>query len=183
MVDDGTRAWAHRSGAMRVLGEARQRAERRQLGATGVLAVTLDDDERRDVGLLLGSQWDISGRRVSIPHLRKRLATRGVDLEELLVAIGGPIDDRVASRARAAESRRAEEAAATAILGAAIDRLVWPENGLTEVVVSQTLPPGGSGLRVLRAEALARVLDRLSPLHRSTGETGCHWQFSRPSAS
>ena len=172
MVDDGTRAWAHRPGSMKVLGEARRRAERRQLGATGYLVVTLDDDERRDVGVLLGSQWEISGRRVSIAHLRKRLATRGVNLEELLIAVGGPIDDRVLARERAVESRRAEEAAATATLGAAIDRLLGPGNGLTEVVAAQTLPPGGSGLRLSRAEALARVVERVSPLGRLDRRNG-----------
>ena len=169
MIDDGTRAWAQRPGAMRVLSEARRRAERGQLGATGVLAVVLDGDERRDVGLLLGSEWEISMRRVSIAHLRQRLATRGVGLEDLLVAVGGPIDDLVAARAHADESRRWEETAAASVLGAAIDRLCGPESGLLEKVVAHILPSSGTGRRLSRAEALAQVLDRLD---RRDGRTG-----------
>lgn len=165
MIDDGTRAWAQRPGAKRVLGEARQRAERGQLGATGFLAVALNDDERRDVGLLLGSEWQISARRVSIDNLRKRLTTRGVHLEDLLVALGGPIDDRVVARAAAVESRRLEEAAAASVLGAAIDRLCGPESGLLERVVADILPSSGTGRRLSRAGALAQVLDGLD--HRN----------------
>ena len=169
MIDDGTRAWAQRPGAMRVLSEARRRAERGQLGATGVLAVVLDGDERRDVGLLLGSEWEISVRRVSIAHLRQRLAARGVGLEDLLVAVGGPIDDLVAARAHADESRRLEEAAAASVLGAAIDRLCGPESGLLERVVAHILPSSGTGRRLSRAGALAQVLDRLN---RRDGRSG-----------
>jgi len=169
MIDDGTRAWAQRPGAMRVLDMARRRAERGQLGDTGVLAVMLDDDERRDVGVLLGSEWEISARRVSIAHLRKRLATRGVGLEDLLVAVGGPIDDLVAARARAAESRRLEEAAATSVLGAAIDRLCGPESGLLETVAADLPPSSGTGRRLARAAALAQVLDRVDPRDGRSG--------------
>jgi len=169
MIDDGTRAWAQRPGAMRVLSVARRRAERGQLGDTGVLAVVLDDDERRDVGLLLGSEWEISARRVSIAQLRKRLATRGVGLEDLLVAVGGPIVDLVAARAHAAESRRLEEAAAASVLTAAIDRLCGPESGLLETVVADLPPSGGTGRRLARAGALAQVLDRLD---RRGGRSG-----------
>lgn len=166
MIDDGTSAWAQRPGVKKTLREARRRAERGHLGATGVLAVALNEGERRDVGLLLGSEWQISARRVSIAHLRKRLAARGVDLEDLLVAVGGPINDRAAARARAVESRHAEEAAAATVLGAAIDRFLGPESGQLDLVVALTLPPSGAGLRLSRAEALAGVLDRLAPLDR-----------------
>ncbi len=169
MIDDGTSAWAKRPGAMKVLREARRRAERGQLGSTGVLAVALNDEERRDVGLLLGLEWQVSTRRVSVTGLRQRLATRGVDLEDLLVAVGGPIDDLVAARARLVESRHGEQAAAATVLGAAIDRLLGPRSGLLDVVVALTLPPGGAGLRLSRAEALARVLDRLAALDRRSG--------------
>ncbi|WP_295699676.1 TIGR02679 domain-containing protein [Lapillicoccus sp.] len=165
MIDDGTRAWAQRPGAQRVLGEARRRAERGQLRATGSLVVALNDDERRDVGLLLGSEWQISARRVSIENLRKRLTTRGVHLEDLLVALGGPIDDRVVARAAAVESRRLEEAAAASVLGAAIDRLCGPESGLLERVVADILPSSGTGRRLSRAGALAQLLDGLD--HRN----------------
>ena len=105
-------AWARRPGSRLVLAEARRRAERRSLGERGRLSVSLAPAERNDVGILLGVAWEAGAAQPSIGLLRKQLRTYGVTLEELLVATGGPIEDRVAYRERARDARAAEERAA-----------------------------------------------------------------------
>ena len=163
-------SWTARPGVAKVLAEARRRAERGHLGATGSLTLDLDDSERRGVGALLGMEWEVSGRRVPLALLRSALARRGVSLEEVLVAVGGPIHDRVSARAEARQARAAEEDNARDTFSSALVRraarapvsdLSIDVDSLVAAITSSSLPPAGTGERALRASQLACVIDLL----------------------
>ncbi|MGB8382156.1 MAG: hypothetical protein WCG47_13120, partial [Dermatophilaceae bacterium] len=137
-------AWARRPGSRLVLAEARRRAERRSLGERGRLSVSLAPAERNDVGILLGVAWEAGAAQPSIGLLRKQLRTYGVTLEELMVATGGPIEDRVAYRERARDARAAEERTAEQALTSALGV------PLAAAVAPRCLPAAGGGARLLR---------------------------------
>lgn len=118
-----------------VLDAARRRAEQGTLGETGSLNVTLVGRERSDVGILLGGEWQNSERRPSLRALRRVLGSEyGVSLEELIVEVGGPIEDRVSARLERAEARRDARGEANRMLAAQFA----PE--LAEAVAVHCLP-------------------------------------------
>lgn len=110
-------AWARLPGPAKVLAEARSRIERTgSLGPRALLRIPLTDPERAEVGRMLDAAWAGSGDDVPVRVLRRELERHGTTLEALLEAVGGPLRDRRAERARQRESRRDDLDAALAVL-------------------------------------------------------------------
>lgn len=146
--------------------------------------LTLTPAERKSVGRLLPARWSPSRADVSIKELRAGLGEHGVTLEDLLVAVTGPLRDREAEAVRAAAAEDERAAALASLVGAlrvpltpalhtaaadALGRLVLgraPARERSDAVlrVVQALPAGGDvSLAVFAAAefADAHALDRV----------------------
>jgi uncharacterized protein (TIGR02679 family) len=152
--------WADLPGVREVLAEARHRLERGRLRPAGRITVPLTAAERGNVGRLLDVTWVASGRPVGVRALRAGLAEHDTTVEDLLVAVGGPLRDLPAEK-RERSLRAASELAlgveilvgALGVLGTAIeagDRAAL-ETALVRWVI-RGRPP------VAQAEAVARVV-------------------------
>lgn len=100
-------AWASKPGPAKLLAEVRRRLEQRRLGARSRIELPLTGDERRQVGAMLDAVWAAGDEPVSVSRLRLGLAQHDAELEELLVAVGGPLRDLPAEL----QGRRAEQEA------------------------------------------------------------------------
>lgn len=147
-------SWAARPGPAVVLAAARARLEAGQRGPRLTLTADLDDPGRRDVSELLGLQWRASQAPVTLGALRAAFLKHGVELEDVLVACGGPLRNAPAERA-AARTARADEAdtARAALLGAGV-----PNAAVDQAISRRWLGRTGRGGEVQRAaEQLVRV--------------------------
>ena len=142
-VPDALLAWAKMTGPARVIGAARTRAQRGQRTENGALAtLDLSESERREIGLVLGTPWAVSGRPVRLQDLAARLAEHRVSVLDLIEALDGtrPVENRVL-RADSAQAATAELESTRAVLTAA---------GLDEALVrawlsDASLPKPGAG--------------------------------------
>jgi len=134
-------SWAREPGPRRVLAAIRDRLEKGQLGVRSQVAVDLSPAERREVGRLLDARWAGSGGAVRVRELRAGITGHGTTLEDLLVAVGGPLRDRPAERRERAAARDADRAdgvaTLVALLGVAIpeERRSQVEEALVRWVV------------------------------------------------
>lgn len=147
-------SWAARPGPAAVLAAARARLEAGQRGPRLTLATDLDDPGRRDVSELLGLQWRASRASVTLGALRAAFLKHDVELEDVLVACGGPLRNAPAERA-AARTARADEAdtARAALLGVGV-----PNAAVDQAMSRRWLGRAGHGDEVQRAaEQLVRV--------------------------
>ncbi len=108
--------WAARPGPARVLAVARSKREAGRLGPRSVLLADLSPSERADVGVLLGTSWQAGGAPVRTGELRRALLAYEVQLDDLLIAVGGTLRDLPAAKAAAARDRDDDFARAVAIL-------------------------------------------------------------------
>ncbi len=143
--------WSRLPGPALVLAAARERIENGHTGGAG-LAVALHAEQRHQVGQLLGIAWEVSGKPPTLPQLRAALEPYGVELESLLVELGGPLVDRRALRAAARASRESEQSAAKAVLAEVLPSDIGDE------VERVCLPPRNP---LIRAEHLATIARRL----------------------
>lgn len=90
--------WAALPGPAKVLAAARELLENGKKGPGVTLRITLDAGERDQVGRIFGMSWEVSMAPVTLGRLRKALHGLDDTLEDLLVRLGGPLDDRVAKR-------------------------------------------------------------------------------------
>jgi uncharacterized protein (TIGR02679 family) len=133
-----------------------RRGYRTELGSLGTVVLT--DDERRQVGLLLGTTWELSGRPVRLQDLAARLGEHGLSVRELAEAsYGQTIEPDSVGRARAAEAARRERVETASILaGAGVDRLV-----IDQWLDDRGLPGPGTGDLSTLAEQVAAVLQQI----------------------
>ena len=108
--------WVQLSGPGDVLAALRERAERGHRVDTGALRVALTDQQRREVGRLLGTPWEVSQRPFSLRLLAARLAEHGITTRDMLEAVGGPIVVRREARAAARDRMLAARNRAAQIL-------------------------------------------------------------------
>ncbi len=155
-IPAGVRSWAELPGPRAVLAVARTKAEAGRLGTRSVLAQTLTEGDRAEIGRLLGTSWQAGGAPVRTVDLRRGLEAYGVTLEDLLSDLGGPLDDLPAARAAAAGERAKDAARARDILAA-----LWREHlGLArptpspEPSADSTLPTSDAERDVVAAAAL-----------------------------
>ncbi len=191
LLAEGLGQWVRMSGPLALLHAVRVRAQRGQHTETGTLsALPLSADQRREIGLLLGARWEISGRPVRLQDVAARLAEHSLSVRQLSeVATGGPIEEYRALRERAAAQAAAERAqAAELLIARGIDQsdvdgwLADPslprsgDGGLLDMTsrvatVWACLPPNGKPIRLaqLAANALhdSHALDASEPLGRA----------------
>lgn len=178
----GLLTWAARPGAARVLTAARSKLEHGRTGNAVAIPMELDAAERDDVAVLLGAVWARSGRAVTLGALRRATRTHAnADLEDLIVAVGGPLRDIAAERTAAAAAVSATRQAAVAALTAAgvaadiaddvVPRAVPLATTAAVADIWRALPAAGTrtGLATLSAFVTGdpHALDRNMPLGRT----------------
>ena len=178
-------AWARLPGPARLLAEVRRRRERGWRGDRGEVSLDWSPSERRDIGRFLNADWREAGRGVRASELRQGLRAHGAGLEELLVALGGPLRDLRGERAEAEQARESDRAAGLAILRGAVgdwgDDLTAVARGILQPAPSWALLAGevadvlaATGEEPRRLAELAaalfrdpHALDRSTPLGRA----------------
>lgn len=152
-VPDFLLAWARLPGPARVLGVARQRLEDGRLGQRATLDVSLSSTERIDVGRLLDASWHRSTDAVPVARLRRALEGHGTDLEDLLVAVSGPLQDLRAERAALRDHRKLDRQEGLDVL-----RRLGPA-GMDDGVLELCL--FGAPSRAQRAGEISNVIEHL----------------------
>lgn len=134
--------WARTPGPARALRTARDKWEAGARGARVVLCADATDQERRDLGRLLGLSWQTSGRPLRLGPLRRALAGYQIELPELLTALGGPLRDRPAERdvARACSAQVKERVRRVLVDGGV------PSDAASEAVAGRWLGPTETAL-------------------------------------
>ena len=178
-------AWARLPGPARLLAEVRRRRERGWRGDRGEVSLDWSPSERRDIGRFLSADWRESGRGVRASELRQGLRAHGAGLDELLVALGGPLRDLRGERAEAEQARESDRAAGLALLRGAVgdwgDDLTAVARGILQPAPSWALLAGevadvlaATGEEPRRLAELAaalfrdpHALDRSTPLGRA----------------
>ncbi|WBC05312.1 TIGR02679 domain-containing protein [Micromonospora sp. WMMA1976] len=158
--------WANLPGPTKVLAAARDLLENGKTGLNVTVRVTLDAAERDQVGRILGMAWEASAAPVTLGRLRKAL--RGLDdsLEDLLVRLGGPLDDRVAKRESDRQAAKDHIDSAYAVLtGAGI-----PEHAVALARIRRWLEHTSPDLADSRAQALALLWQHLPAASRPLPE-------------
>ena len=177
--------WARLPGPARLLAEVRRRRERGWRGDRGEVSLDWSPSERRDIGRFLNADWRESGRGVRASELRQGLRAHGAGLDELLVALGGPLRDLRGERAEAEQARESDRAAGLALLRGAVgdwgDDLTAVARGILQPAPSWALLAGevadvlaATGEEPRRLAELAaalfrdpHALDRSTPLGRA----------------
>lgn len=117
--------WLELSGPRAVLAALRERAERGHRLDDGTLTVALTEQQRREVGRLLGIPWEVSQRPVSLRLLAARLAEHGYTPLALVEAVGGPVIPRREAREQAQrQAQAARNRAAQTLTSAGIPEAV-----------------------------------------------------------
>lgn len=158
-IPPGIKDWSRLSGPAAVLDVVHIRARRGHRTETGTLAgVALTAEQRREVALLLGTRWELSGKPVRLQDLAAKLAEHHLTVRGLVEALHGEqIEPDKTHRSRA-------QAAATVERDRAATRLL--ESGVAAPAVERWLAdtglprPGSSELQTL-AEQVATVVIRL----------------------
>lgn len=158
-IPPGIKDWARLPGPAAVLDAVHIRARRGHRTETGTLTgVALPAEQRREVALLLGTRWELSGKPVRLQDLAAKLADHHLTVRELIEALHGePIEPDKTHRSRAQAAAAAERDRAAMHL---------TESGVaahaTERWLSDTgLPRPGSGELQTLAEQVATVIARL----------------------
>lgn len=178
--------WVELPGTGAVLAALRERAERGHRLNDGTLKVALTDQHRREVGRLLGTEWELSQRPVGLRLLASRLAEHGFTTLALLETVGGPVVVRREARERAQQRALAARDEAARVLTAAgvpeavatawsADTAATPDSieELATIVAAvwRRLPGGHPQVRLaqLAAEVLhdAHALDATTPAGRA----------------
>ncbi|WP_423464310.1 TIGR02679 domain-containing protein [Promicromonospora sp. MS192] len=109
--------WSRLPGAAALLAAARKKVEAGTTGGRSMIPVA--PEHRADVGRMLGLGWEATDAPVKLSLLRDKLADAGVDLDTLLVAVGGPLRNRPAENRQAAQTRQQVRADAADLLAQA----------------------------------------------------------------
>ena len=143
-IRDYLLAWARLDGPAKVLAEARRRLEAGKLGQRAHLDLPLTPGERAQVGRLLPPTWAAGATPLRVADLRAALAANGATLEALLVAVGGPLRDLPAERARTRASVRTNHEAGVEILGSVLGVLAG-QSAEIAADASRATPDFGNG--------------------------------------
>lgn len=104
--------WAALPGPARVLDAARARLEAGHTGDRVRVAVALSSGDRNQLGRLLGLSWAASDKDVTLGLLRAACTRSSINLDTLLITVGGPMRDLRAEKDTAlhATQRRRDDA-------------------------------------------------------------------------
>ena len=140
-MDDRLLAWAQLPGPRKVLDSARRRLEAGHGLGGSPLHADLARRERMEVGRLLGMSWERSGRPVGAQALARKIADYGVEVTDLLAAVGTPVRDLRGARETARQ--RAEDERDRA--AAALHEAGTPAAAVTAWLGRRGLPAAGNG--------------------------------------
>jgi uncharacterized protein (TIGR02679 family) len=137
-----------------------RRGYRTEDGQLGTVALT--EDQRRQVALLLGTPWELSGRPVRLQDLAARLSEHGLSVRELAEASQGKaIEPDSVRRSREADAALRERSQAASVLAT---------SGVPSPVIAQWLEdrglPRSTGELLALTEQVAAVLTHI---RRSNG--------------
>lgn len=188
-VPPGVAEWARKPGPTLLIDAVRRRAQHGHRTEEGTLRLDLTETQRREVGLMLGTRWEVSGRPARLQDLAARLGEHGLSVRGLLEALdGGEVPNQRAERARVLEAERAERDAAVGALvhygfteydvrtWLAETRLASPGEGALRAQIEQVARtwralPSGAPVRLARLAADlwqdAHALDADTPLGRA----------------
>lgn len=157
-VPDGLAAWARRPGPAMVLDAVRTRAKRGHRTESGTLSLSLSPEQRRDVGLVLGTRWEVSGQQVNLKTLAARLAEHDLSVRQLIELLDGkPIEETRTLRERAAATAAAERAeAATTLTACGV-----PQAAVDQWLTDPGLPRAGDGALAALSTTVAAVWQHL----------------------
>lgn len=133
-----------------------RRGHRTEMGA--LTGVALTAAQRREVALLLGTRWELSGKPIRLQDLAAKLAEHHLTVRELVEALHGePIESDKAHRSRAqAEAAAERDRAATYLIESGV-----PAHAVERWLADTGLPRPGSGELQTLAEQVAAVATRL----------------------
>ncbi|TVT60830.1 DUF2399 domain-containing protein [Amycolatopsis rhizosphaerae] len=158
-VPPGIEDWACLRGPAAVLDAVHTRARRGHHTETGTLTtVVLTAEQRREVALLLGTRWELSGKPVRLQDLAAKLSEHHLTVRGLVEALHGEqIEPDKERRSRAQTEAAAERGRAATFL---------IESGVAAPAVERWLadtgwPRPGSGELQALAEQVATVITRL----------------------
>lgn len=157
MIPEHVLGWARSPGPARVLAEVRRRIEAGRCGPRAQIEIDLSVEERGQVGRMLDARWQVGGAPVPVARLRTALAGHGVELEDLLVVLAGPLRNLPEER-RAWLASRADDRQAGARTLAELDPRV-PARVVERVLV-------GAESRAERASQIAEVVAAISGTER-----------------
>lgn len=161
-LPDGLTEWAAHPGPAKLLDAVRVRARRGHRTETGTLsALQLTTTDRREIGLLLGTPWEVTGRPPRLQDLAVRLAEHDLTVLGLIELLDGrPIE-------RDSELRRARAAAAEAELDQVVSALaacgVTAAHARTWLADPGLPKPGGGGLAALTDDVITVWRDLPQP--------------------
>ncbi|MBH0776990.1 DUF2399 domain-containing protein [Nocardia bovistercoris] len=116
----GLRGWSVLAGPALVVRAIQRRVHRGGGLERGPLNVTLTVEQRREVGRLLGVDWEVSGKPVTLPALRSALAQHGLTVARFAELLhGGPLPVGRELRATRQEAEQRERRAVLDLFGAA----------------------------------------------------------------
>lgn len=172
-LPQGVVDWARKSGPTMVLDAVRTRAKRGHRTESGSLSsLSLSSEQRREVGLLLGTRWEVSGQPVNLKNLAARLAEHGLSTRQLIELLDGkPITENRALREQSKAAAIAERTQAAATLIAA----GLPSPTVDLWLTDPGLPRPGDGTLDALATTVARVWQHLP-------ETGEYVRLARLAA-
>jgi len=152
--------WTRLPGVPQLLATIRVRMEQGRLAKNARIPIRLSQEERKNIGQMLDVTWAGSGKDLSVAALRAGLAEGGVTLEDVLVAVGGPLRDLPAQRRERDQARQADRAAGLdqliALLGVPVPE--QHRHGVEDALARWVLrkePPRE------RADEVARIVTRL----------------------
>lgn len=156
-LPEGLRDWAARSGPAVVVAALHRRIQRGGALDRGVLRVALTPEQRCEVGRLLGVDWEVSGKAVTLRALVVVLAQHGLTVARFAELLhGGPIPVRrelTVAQQQAAQRERRRVLDILAVVGVAEEiAAIW--------LAGPKTPRPGSG----RAEDLAGRIAEVWPL-------------------
>jgi uncharacterized protein (TIGR02679 family) len=117
--------------------------------------VALSQDERKQVGRLLGTPWELSGRPVRLQDLAARLHQHGLTVREFAETVhGGAIESSSIARGRAAAAAASERGRAlTTLTDAGVD----PRKA-ADWLTDRGLPSAGTGELLELVDKVVHVL-------------------------
>lgn len=161
----GLEDWAKRPGSAKLLEAVRIRARRGHRTESGTLtSLRLNRAERHDVGLLIGSQWEVSDRAVRLQDLASSLAEFDLTVRHLVELVDGHpiVPDRTLRDAHATAAADETAAVVATLRGCQLDEAV-----IRTWLAGPGLPARGTGELAAIADEVATVWRRL-PTHPET---------------
>lgn len=158
-IPPGIKNWARLPGPAAVLDAVYTRARRGHRTETGTLtSVPLTAEQRREVALLLGTRWELSGKPVRLQDLAAKLAEHHLTVRGLVEALHGEqIEPDQAHRSRAqAEAAAERDRAATHLIESGV-----AAHAVERWLADTGLPRPGSGALQILAEQVATIITRL----------------------